>query len=111
MFNIAEGRCHNQSVRFQAMPGLDSMDIKIHSSCEIDSFVETHLWELCGYTDRAIYGLRVLIKNFGRWLPLELQCSYQGQQGGVSRCVGGNYKTHVDGDKIWQLCVEGNASV
>ena len=33
-----------------------------------------------GYSDRAYYELCVLIKDIGRRLPLQLQCSYQGQQ-------------------------------
>ena len=33
------------------------------------------------YSDRAYYGFRVFIKDIGRRLPLQLQCSYQGQQG------------------------------
>ena len=45
------------------------------------------------YSDRAYYGLCVLIKDIGRRLPLQLQCSYQGQQGDVSQSVRGNYKT------------------
>ena len=35
----------------------------------------------------------VLIKDIGRRLPLQLQCSYQGQQGDVNQSVRGNYKT------------------
>ena len=44
------------------------------------------------YSDRAYHGLCVLIKDIGRRLPLQLQCSYQGQQGEVSQSVRGNYK-------------------
>ena len=41
------------------------------------------------------------MKDIGRRLPLELQCSYQGQQGDVSQSVRGNYKKPVfEGDKI-----------
>ena len=32
-------------------------------------------------------------KDIGRRLPLQLQCSYQGQQGDVRQSVRGNYKT------------------
>ena len=39
------------------------------------------------YSDRAYYELCVLIKDIGRRLPLQLQCSYQGQQGYVSQSV------------------------
>ena len=45
------------------------------------------------YSDRAYCGLCVLINDIGRWLPLQLQCSYQGQQGDVSQSVRGNCKT------------------
>ena len=45
------------------------------------------------YSDRAYYWLCVLIKGIGRRLPLQLQCSYQGQQGAVRQSVRGNYKT------------------
>ena len=41
------------------------------------------------YSDRAYYELCVLIKDVGRRLPLQLQCSYQGQQGDVSQSVRG----------------------
>ena len=53
----------------------------------------------------------VLIKDIGRRLPLELQCSlYQGQQGDVSPSVRGNCKTHLlRGQNL--TAVEGNASV
>ena len=43
--------------------------IKIHSSCEIEYFIETHLCKLCVIFDRAYYGLCVLIKDIGRRLP------------------------------------------
>ena len=73
---------------------------KIHSSslCEIEDFVETHLCKLCVilYSGRAYHWVScVLIKDIGRRLPLELQCSYQGQQGHVSQSVRGNYKTRL----------------
>ena len=59
--------------------------MKIHSSCEIEDFVETHLCKLCVIPrSRA---LRVVIKDIGRRLPLQLQCSYQGQQGDFSQSV------------------------
>ena len=35
----------------------------------------------------------VFIKDIGRRLPLQLQFSYQGQQGDVRQYVRGNYKT------------------
>ena len=68
--------------------------MKIHSSCEIEDFVETHLCKLCViHSDRAHFELCVLIKDIGRRLPLQLQCSYQGQQGDFSQSVRGKYKT------------------
>ena len=62
------------------------------------------------YSDRAYYGLCVPIKGIGRRLPLELQCSYQGQQGDVSQSVRGNYKTRFRGGRNL-TAVKGNASV
>ena len=50
-----------------------------------------------GYSDRAHYELCVLIKDIGRRLPLQLQCSYQGQQDDFSQSVRGNYKTRFWG--------------
>ena len=56
--------------------------MKIHSSCEIEDFVETHLCKLC-----VILRSRALrVVCIGRRLPLQLQCSYQGQQGDFSHC-------------------------
>ena len=92
---------------------------KHFSSCEIEDFVETQLCKLavCAwYPDRAYYGLCVLvtdrrqrdspcIKDIGRRLPLELQCSYQGQQSDVSQSVRGR-KPVFEGDKTWQLWKE-----
>ena len=62
------------------------------------------------YSDRAYYGLCVLINDIGQRLPLQLQCSYQGQQGDVSQSVRGNYKTRFWGGQNL-TAVEGNASV
>ena len=43
---------------------------------------------------RVHHWVCVLVKDIGRRLPLELQCSlYQGQQGDVSQSVRGSYKT------------------
>ena len=85
--------------------------MKIHSSCEIEDFVETHICKLCvWYSDRAYYGLCVLIKDMGRRLPLQLQCSYQGQQGNVCQSVLRNHKTRFWGEQnlttiylVWKL--------
>ena len=51
------------------------------------------------------------MKDIGRRLPLEQQCSlYQGQQGDVSQSVRGNYKTRFcRGQHL--TAVEGKASV
>ena len=63
------------------------------------------------YADRAYQWVCVLIRDVGRRLPLELQCSlYQGQQGDVSRSVGGTYKTRFRGGPNL-TAAEGNASV
>ena len=82
--------------------------IKVHSSCcEIEDFFEKLIFASCvWYSDRAYYWVCVLIKDIGRRLPLQLQCSYQGQQGDVSKSVRGNNKTRFEGDKIWQLWKE-----
>ena len=63
------------------------------------------------YSDRAhYYELCVLIKDIGRRLPLQLQCSiYQGQQGDFSQSVRGNYKTRFWGGQNL-TAVEGNVS-
>ena len=67
---------------------------KLHSSCEIEDFVETHLCKLCDTHDRAYYWMCVIIKDIDRRLPVELQCRlYQGQQGDVNESVRGNYRT------------------
>ena len=60
-------------------------------------FVETHLCKLCVILrSRVLVGVSyiLIIKDIGRRLSLELQCSFnQGQQGEVNQYVGGNYKT------------------
>ena len=62
---------------------------KKHSSCEIEGFVETHLCQLCvilrSHVLRVV--LCVLMKDLSRRLPLQLQCSYQGQHGEISQSV------------------------
>ena len=78
---------------------------KIHSSCEIEGFVETNLCKLCVKL-RSHVLLCVLIKDIGWRLPLESQCSlYQGQQGDVNQAVRGNYKTRFGGRSL--TAVEG----
>ena len=75
--------------------------MKIHSSCEIEDFVETHLCKLCVILrSRVLRVVCVLIKDIGRRLPVQLQCSHQGQQGDFSQSVRGNYKPVSEGDKI-----------
>ena len=61
------------------------------------------------YSDRAHYELCVLIKGVGRRLPLQLQCSYQGQQGDICQSVRGNYKTRFRGGLNLTAAVEGVA--
>ena len=56
----------------------------------------------CVYSDRAYHELCVLIKDIGRRLPLQLQCSYQGRRGDVSLCAE-TIKPVSEGDQIWQL--------
>ena len=56
--------------------------------------------KLCDTPIARITGC-VLMKDIGPRLPLELQSSYQGQQGDVNQSVRGNYKTFVlEGDAI-----------
>ena len=72
----------------------DMLKKKIHSSCEIEDFVENHLCKLCVILrSRVLLGVCVLVKDIGRRLPLQLQCSYQGQQGDDSQSVRGWYIT------------------
>ena len=53
--------------------------IKIHCSCEIEYFVEAHLCKLCVILRSRVLRMCVLIKDIGRRLPLQIQCSYQDQ--------------------------------
>ena len=83
---------------------------KIHSSCEIEDFVETRLCKLWVILQTRVLRVVFLIKDIGRRLPSELQCSDQVQQGGVSQPVHGNYKSRFGGRQNL-TAVEGNASV
>ena len=70
------------------------LKIRIHSRCEIEYFVETHLCKLCVILrSRVLRFVCVLIKDMGRRLHLQLQSSYQGQRSDVRQSVRGNYKT------------------
>ena len=71
------------------------MKIKIHSGCEMKCFVETplSLQAVCDTPIARITGCVSSLKDIGRRLPLQRQCSYQGQQGDVSQSVRRNYKT------------------
>ena len=60
-------------------------------------------------TPIALYELCVLIKDIGRRLPLQLQCSYQGQQDDFRQSVRGNYKTRFWGGQNL-TAVKGNVS-
>ena len=60
---------------------------------------------------RVLRVVCVLIKDIGRRLPLQLQCSYQGQQGDVNQSVRGNYKTRFWGGTKSDTAVEGNAYI
>ena len=76
----------------------------------MEDFVENIFASCVWYSDRAYYGLCVLIKDINRRLPLQLQCSYQGQQGDVSQSVRENYKTRFWGGQNL-TAVEGNVFV
>ena len=69
--------------------------MKIYSSREVEHFVETHLCKLCVILRSRVLRVVVLIRDIGRRLPSQLQCSYQGQQGDVSQSVSGNYITYI----------------
>ena len=54
----------------------------------MEDFAEAHLCKLCVILQSRV--LRVVcphFKDIGRRLPLQLQFSYQGQQGDVSLCA------------------------
>ena len=71
------------------------LKLKMHSTCELEEFVELIFGSCVCYSYRAYYWVCVLVKNIGRRLSLEPQCSllYQGQQGDVHQSVRGNDKT------------------
>ena len=70
------------------------MKTNIQSSCEIEDFVETHLCKLCVIIrSHVLLDVCALVKNTGWRLPLELQCSHQGQRGDVRQSVRRNYET------------------
>ena len=73
--------------------------MKIHSIQLLRSKISSKLiFASCvWYSDRAHYELCALIKDIGRRLPLQLQCSYQGQQDESSQSVRGNYATRFWG--------------
>ena len=56
------------------------------------------------YSDRAYYGLCVLIEGIGRRLPLQLQSCYLGQQGDVRQSVRGIYIWSPSGMEMGKLC-------
>ena len=75
---------------------------RIHSSYEMEYLVETNLAASC-VRDFEIecFWVRVLIKDRGRRLPLELQCSlYQGQQGYANQSVRETLKPVFEEDRI-----------
>ena len=87
------------------------MKIKIRTPAVRSNILSNLIFASCvWYSDRAYYGLCVLNKDRGRRLPLQLQCSYHGQQGDVRQSVRGNYKTRFWGGQNL-TSVEGNASV
>ena len=71
------------------MKNKDTLQLAVRSKILSKLIFAICVW----YSDRAHYGLCALIKDVGRRLPLQLQCSYQGQPGDVSQSVRGNYKT------------------
>ena len=100
------------STLYTAVIGL-LLKIKIHSSCEVEDFVETHLCELCVILrSRVLLGVVSSLRTQVGDSPWNYsECSlYQGQQGDVNQSVRRNYKTRFRGDKNL-TAVEGNASV
>ena len=84
----------------------------MHSPAVRSNILLKLIFASCGlwYPDRAYYWVCVLIKDIGRRLPLELQCSlYQGQQGDASQSVRRNYMSRFRGGQNL-TGVEENAS-
>ena len=77
------------------MCGYSIKKMKIHSSCEIEEFCRnSSLQAVCDTPIARITGcVSSLFEDIVRRLPLQQQCSYQGQQGDVRQSVRGNYKT------------------
>ena len=74
--------------------------INIHSSCEIEGFVETHLCKLCVILRSRV--LRVVCPHQGYRSATPVRTtavyhSYQDQRGDVSQSVRGNYDTSFGG--------------
>ena len=67
--------------------------MKIHSSCEIEDFVETHLCKLCVILRSRVVRVVCPHQGYKSAIRVQLQCSYQGQQGDFCQSVRGNYKT------------------
>ena len=100
-FSFFLHRCNEDisCLNSRPLPLPNIIKIKIHSSCKIEDFIESHYW-VCG-----------LIKDTDRRLPYKLRCrKYQGQQGDVSQSVRGNYKTRFRGGQNL-TAVERNALV
>ena len=72
---------------------IHSIQLAVRSKISSKLIFASCVW----YSDRAYYELCVLMKDIGRRLPLQLQCSYQGQQDDFSQSVRGNYKTRFWG--------------
>ena len=64
--------------------------IKLHS---VRSNILSNVQAVCDTPIARITGCVSSFKDIGRRLPLQLQCSYQGQQGGVRQSVRGKYYT------------------
>ena len=78
--------------------------IKIHHSCGIEDFVETHLCKLCvkpiPITRNTVC---VLNKDIDRRLPLELDCTSVNRVTLINLCTYTTINFFFEGDKIWRL--------
>ena len=89
------GRSTHVLSKLKCTPAVNSIELS-------KLFIASWVW----YSDRAYYGLCVLIQDIGRRFPLQPQCSYQGQQGDIRQSVRGNNKLVFEADKNWLLWEE-----
>ena len=97
-FSFFLHRCNEDisCLNSRPLPLPNIIKIKIHSSCKIEDFIESHYW-VCG-----------LIKDTDRRLPYKLRCrKYQGQQGDVSQSVRYHHrKTRLRRSYLCAVCAD-----